>query len=54
MAKTLTSPKREREHQPAYLCTMTMTDNKDTKGVARYPVGQWPILDPHTNPGSDR
>ena len=40
---------REREHQPAYLCTMTMTDNVDAKGVARYPVGQWPILDPATN-----
>ncbi len=40
---------REREHQPAYLCTMTMTDNVDAKGVARYPVGQWPILDPETN-----
>ena len=40
---------REREHQPAYLCTMTMTDNIDQKGVARYPVGQWPILDPESN-----
>ena len=28
---------------------MTMTDNIDAKGVARYPVGQWPILDPETN-----
>ena len=26
-----------------------MTDNKDTKGVARYPVGQCPVLDPATN-----
>ncbi len=40
---------RERDHQPAYLCTMTMTNNVDAKGVARYPVGQWPILDPDTN-----
>ena len=40
---------RKREHQPAYLCTMTMTNNIDSKGVARYPVGQWPILDPKTN-----
>jgi glycine cleavage system aminomethyltransferase T/glycine/D-amino acid oxidase-like deaminating enzyme len=40
---------REREHQPAYLCTMTMTDNVDANGVARYPVGQWPIFDPETN-----
>ena len=39
---------REREHQPAYLCTMTMMENVDAKGVARYPVGQWPIVDPET------
>lgn len=37
---------RAREHQPAYLCTMTMTDNVDRNGVARYPVGTCPILDP--------
>jgi len=37
---------RERQHQPAYLCTLTMTDNVDANGVARYPVGQWPVLDP--------
>ncbi|MFT5112410.1 MAG: glycine cleavage system aminomethyltransferase T/glycine [Parasphingorhabdus sp.] len=40
---------RERPRQSAYLCTMVMTDNVDAKGVARYPVGQWPILDPQTN-----
>ena len=40
---------RERDRQPAYLCTMVMTDNVDSNGVARYPVGQWPILDPETN-----
>ena len=39
---------RERNHQPAYLCTMTMRDNVDANGVARYPVGSWPILDPAT------
>jgi len=39
---------RAREHQPAYLCTMTMLDNVDSNGVARYPVGQWPLLDPET------
>jgi glycine cleavage system aminomethyltransferase T/glycine/D-amino acid oxidase-like deaminating enzyme len=39
---------REREHQPAYLCTMTMTENVDANGVARYPVGSWPIMDPKT------
>ena len=36
---------RERQHQPAYLCTMTMQDNVDANGVARYPVGSWPIMD---------
>ena len=39
---------REREHQPAYLCTLTMLDNIDANGVARYPVGSWPIIDPET------
>lgn len=47
--KTAYLEQRDRKHQPAYLCTMTMTDNVDAKGVARYPVGQWPILDPKTN-----
>ncbi|MGD8430799.1 MAG: FAD-dependent oxidoreductase, partial [Ectothiorhodospiraceae bacterium] len=39
---------RERDHQPAYLCTLTMLENTDSKGVARYPVGHWPIQDPET------
>ncbi len=39
---------RERERQDAYLCTMTMVENVDSNGVARYPVGTWPILDPDT------
>lgn len=39
---------REREHQPAYLCTLTMNDNIDSNGVARYPVGNCPILNPET------
>ena len=39
---------RERPRQPAYLCTMTLQNNLDSRGVARYPVGQWPILDPET------
>ena len=39
---------RARQRQPAYLCTMTMEENVDSKGVARYPVGSWPILDPET------
>jgi len=33
------------EHQEAYLCTLTMTDNVDAKGVARYPLGNLPIMD---------
>jgi len=36
---------RARDHQPAILCTLTMEENVDSKGVARYPVGHWPILD---------
>ncbi|MGQ7847213.1 GcvT family protein [Granulosicoccus sp. 3-233] len=39
---------RELEHQSAYLCTLVMTDNKDANGVARYPVGTCPIVDPET------
>ncbi len=39
---------RKRERQPAYLCTMTMQDNVDANGVARYPVGTLPILDRET------
>jgi len=39
---------RERDHQPAYLCTLTMVENVDANGVARYPVGSWPILDPQS------
>lgn len=46
--KTAYLAQREAEHQPAYLCTMTMEDNVDPHGVARYPVGAWPILDPET------
>ena len=39
---------RARVHQPAMLCTLVMTDNVDAKGVARYPVGTLPVLDPDT------
>ncbi|HEV7325588.1 MAG TPA: FAD-dependent oxidoreductase [Bosea sp. (in: a-proteobacteria)] len=39
---------RAREHQPAMLCTLVLTDNIDSKGVARYPVGTLPVLDPET------
>ena len=39
---------REREHQPAMLCTLVMTDNVDAQGVARYPVGNLPVMEPKT------
>jgi glycine cleavage system aminomethyltransferase T len=39
---------RARDHQPAMLCTLVITDNRDSKGVARYPVGTLPIIDPET------
>jgi glycine cleavage system aminomethyltransferase T len=39
---------RTREHQPAMLCTLVMTDNVDSNGVARYPVGIMPVMDPKT------
>ena len=39
---------REREHQPAYLCTLTMSHNIDSTGVARYPMGNLPVMDPAT------
>ncbi len=39
---------RERDHQPAMLCTLVMTDNVDANGVARYPVGNLPVMDPDT------
>ncbi len=39
---------REREHQPATLCTLTMTRNINSTGVARYPVETCPVLDPAT------
>jgi glycine cleavage system aminomethyltransferase T len=39
---------RAREHQPAMLCTLVMTDNRDSSGVARYPVGTMPVMDPET------
>ncbi|MDI5984271.1 FAD-dependent oxidoreductase [Halomonas sp. M4R5S39] len=39
---------RERERQPAYLCTLTLDENRDAGGVPRYPVGHSPILDPES------
>ena len=37
---------RARDHQPAMLCTLVMTDNLDAAGVARYPVGTLPVHRP--------
>ena len=37
---------RARDHQPAMLCTLVMTNNIDSKGVPRYPVGTLPVMDP--------
>jgi glycine cleavage system aminomethyltransferase T len=39
---------RAKAAQDAYLCTLTMVDNRDSNGIARYPVGNCPILDPAT------
>ena len=36
---------RARNRQPATLCTLVMTDNVDSEGVARFPVGICPVLD---------
>ena len=40
---------RELEEQAAYLCTFVLEDTTDAEGVVRYPVGQWPLLDPETH-----
>jgi glycine cleavage system aminomethyltransferase T len=40
---------REREHQAAYLCTLTMEENTDAEGIKRFPMGACPIIDPETN-----
>ncbi|SEN73046.1 Glycine cleavage system T protein (aminomethyltransferase) [Paracoccus alcaliphilus] len=39
---------RARDHQPAMLCTLVMTDNLDSSGMARFPVGILPVIDPET------
>lgn len=39
---------RQRQAQPAYLCTLTMEQSVDGNGVARYPIGHSPVLDPDT------
>ncbi len=48
LGKSAYLEQRQREQQPAYLCTMTMDENVDSSGVARYPVGHWPLLSPDT------
>ncbi|WP_163574833.1 GcvT family protein [Halomonas faecis] len=37
---------RERDRQPAYLCTLVMEEHRDASGTPRFPVGHAPILDP--------
>ena len=39
---------RARDYQPAMLCTLVITDTVDSAGVARYPVGAMPVVDPET------
>ena len=39
---------RAREHQPAMLCTLVLTDTTDSAGVVRYPVGTMAVIDPAT------
>ena len=39
---------RARDHQPATLCTLVISENRDSQGVDRYPVGTLPIMDPQT------
>src|SRR5262249_52363506 len=39
---------RARANQQAMLCTLVMTSNIDSQGVARYPVGTMPVMDPAT------
>ena len=39
---------REFDEQAAYLCTFVLKDTTDSNGVVRYPIGNWPILDPES------
>jgi len=36
---------RAKPHQTALLCTLVVTDNRDSQGVLRYPVGILPVMD---------
>ncbi|MCH1493411.1 MAG: dehydrogenase, partial [Luminiphilus sp.] len=40
---------RELSEQVAYLCTFVLEDTTDRDGVERFPVGQWPLLDPESH-----
>jgi glycine cleavage system aminomethyltransferase T/glycine/D-amino acid oxidase-like deaminating enzyme len=46
--KTAYLEQRARAVQHATLCTLVMTDNVDVNGVPRYPVGQWPVVEPRS------
>ncbi len=48
LGKSALSEQSQRPQQIAYLSTLVITDNTDAKGVARYPIGACPILDPGT------
>ena len=39
---------RERNPQPATLCTLVMEEHHDSTGQPRFPVGQSPLLDPES------
>ncbi|MBB3183556.1 glycine cleavage system aminomethyltransferase T/glycine/D-amino acid oxidase-like deaminating enzyme [Halomonas fontilapidosi] len=39
---------RERNQQPATLCTLVMEEHHDSTGRPRFPVGQSPLLDPES------
>lgn len=39
---------RERDHQPATLCTLVVDENIDSQGVARYMTGLCPVMDSKT------
>jgi len=47
IGKTPYLAQRELPHQVAKLCTFVVDDNVDSNGIARYPVGTCPIIDPY-------
>ena len=48
VGKTAYLEQRQLDKQVAMLCTFVMTENTDSNGISRYPVGICPILDPAT------